>query len=230
MATSATNTPAVPVLPRTAPAPAPATNAVSVDPDIRGAKPPPEPFNPGLWVTVGALVLAAALVGWLLWRRRPRPQLAAAQEIILPPHVRARHALAAAMELIGQPKPFCIAVSDTLRAYLEARFHLAAPERTTEEFLVELQASQRLETRHNDSLARFLARCDLVKFARQEPAREELLDLHATALQLVNDTVPPPEPEPPLKTRSTSGGKRRRSSPRHHHHPRPARGQPPGSA
>ena len=43
--------------------------------------------------------------------------------------------------LIGQPKEFCILVSDTLRWYLEERFDFHAPERTTEEFLYELRGT-----------------------------------------------------------------------------------------
>jgi hypothetical protein len=102
--------------------------------------------------------------------------------------------------LIGQPKEFCIAVSDTLRWYLEECFNFHAPERTTEEFLHELRSSELLTRDQKESLSEFLNRCDLVKFARYEPREPELHDLHDSALRLVQETEPvvlPPGATPP---------------------------------
>jgi hypothetical protein len=58
--------------------------------------------------------------------------------------------------------------------YLEERFDFHAPERTTEEFLYELQATELLTRDQKESLAEFLKRCDLVKFAKYEPREPEL--------------------------------------------------------
>jgi len=82
-------------------------------------------------------------------------------------------------------------VSDTIRTYLEERFDLRAPERTTEEFLFELQSSMALLPPQKETLGDFLARCDLVKFARYEPVQSELEELHRCAERLVNETEPP---------------------------------------
>jgi len=112
----------------------------------------------------------------------------------VPPDVRARNRLREALALIGQPQPFCTLVSDTLRVYLEERFHFHAPDRTTEEFLDELQSSALLALSQKQSLGDFLTRCDLVKFARYEPGEPELRDLHDSALRLVDETAPPPLP------------------------------------
>src|SRR6266478_1668076 len=97
-----------------------------------------------------------------------------------------------ALALLAQPKPFCILVSDTIRAYLEERFTFHAPERTTEEFLYELQGTDLLTRDQKESLGEFLNRCDLVKFAKYEPGESELRDLHASALRLVEETEPRP--------------------------------------
>ena len=113
----------------------------------------------------------------------------------VPPHVRAKQKLAEALAIIGQPKEFCIMVSDTLRWYLEERFDFHAPERTTEEFLNELRDTELLTRDQKDSLVEFLNRCDLVKFARYEPGEPELRDLHAAAVRLVEETEPPPATE-----------------------------------
>ena len=58
-------------------------------------------------------------------------------------------------------------LADLLRYYIERRFAVPAPTRTTREFLDDLQQSAVLETNQRELLDRFLARCDLVKFARE---------------------------------------------------------------
>jgi hypothetical protein len=108
----------------------------------------------------------------------------------IPPHVRAKQKLQEALKLIAEPKPFCTVVSDTLRFYLEERFKFHAPERTTEEFLHELQATDRLLPDQKESLGEFLKRCDLVKFAQYEPRETELRELHDSAVRLVEETEP----------------------------------------
>ena len=93
-----------------------------------------------------------------------------------------------ALDLLYEPRPFCILVSDAVRLYLEEAFSLRAPERTTEEFLDELQSSALLSFSQKQSLADFLMRCDLVKFARDEPTVEHLKELYESALRLVDET------------------------------------------
>jgi hypothetical protein len=174
------------------PAPSPPTNAAATNAltgDIRGIKAPVE-IPTGwwwLWGVLGALTAAAlAYYAWQSWRKhRLRPQAVAE---IIPPHERARRKLQEALKLIYEPRLFCIAVSGTLRSYLEEAFALRAPERTTEEFLNELQSSSPLSLSQKQSLADFLVRCDLVKFARDEPTVEQLKELHESALRLVDET------------------------------------------
>ena len=141
-----------------------------------------------LWWTLGTIALAVAVILLARWWQRRRATLAITPPI--PAHIRARQQLEAALTLIAQPKPFCIAVSDTLRGYLEERFTFRAPERTTEEFLHELQATTLLTPAQKTSLGDFLTNCDLVKFAKYEPGEPELLDLHGSALRLVEETEP----------------------------------------
>lgn len=147
-----------------------------------------------VWWTLATIVIIGILV-WL-WRRmsRSKPEMPAAPPV--PAHIRAREKLQEALALISQPKPFCTMVSDTIRFYLEEQFNFRAPERTTEEFLHELRATNLLLPDQKESLGEFLKRCDLVKFARYEPAEPELRDLHASALRLIEETEPQPELEP----------------------------------
>jgi hypothetical protein len=81
-------------------------------------------------------------------------------------------------------------VSDTVRLYLEERFDFCAPERTTEEFLRELSATNLLTDAQKESLGGFLESCDLVKFAKYEPGENELHELHSSAVRLVEETEP----------------------------------------
>ena len=162
---------------------------------LRDIKPPVE--IPSGWArlawTAGALALAALLFwAWKYWqvRRASIPPVP-----VIPPHVRAKQKLQEALALIGDPKAFCILVSDTVRWYLEERFDFHAPERTTEEFLYELTATNLLTPDQKDSLGEFLKRCDLVKFARYEPREPELRELHSAALRLVEETEPVGRPE-----------------------------------
>jgi len=161
---------------------------------LRDIKPPVAIPTGWEWVpwVLGALALAA--IGYALWRWWQKRRAEIPAEIVLPPHVRARQKLAAALALISQPEPFVVAVSGALRVYLEERFDFRAPERTTEEFLYELGDTPLLSKRQKESLSDFLQACDLVKFAKYEPGERELLGLHVSALRLVEETEPPPEP------------------------------------
>jgi hypothetical protein len=174
------------------------TNALSNAPvsqdALRDIKPPMEIPNIWLWFAVGAVVLilvgtAVGLVLYFLLRRKHVPVPPP-----IPAHIRAKQKLQEALALISQPKPFCILVSDTTRFYLEERFTFRAPERTTEEFLHELQKTELLLPDQKESLGEFLKRCDLVKFARYEPREVELKDLHDSAVRLVEETEPKPVP------------------------------------
>ena len=171
--------------------------------DIRRIKPPVEIPDYSLWLWLALLCLLAAVAAWFYWRwRKNRPQFQA-PVVVVPPHVRARDRLKTALALIAQPRLFAFAVSDALRLYLEERFELRAPERTTEEFLLEMKTAPHLEERHKVLLSDFLARCDLAKFARYQPAEQELLDLFDAAMRLVDETQAPAAIPPVLQPQKT---------------------------
>lgn len=162
-----------------------ATSAVA---DIRDIKPPVAIPNGWVWLWWTLAALAAVAVGVVLWKlwKRKRSQIPIVPPI--PAHIRAKQKLAEALALLAQPKAFCILVSDTVRFYLEERFDFRAPERTTEEFLRELNATDLLSVEQKESLGRFLESCDLVKFAKYEPGENELRGLHASAVRLIEET------------------------------------------
>jgi hypothetical protein len=102
-----------------------------------------------------------------------------------------------ALRLLGDPRAFIFATSDAVRFYLEGFFQLKAPERTTEEFLVELKSSQSLNPEQKRLLSEFLTECDLVKFAGHEPTESALRELHKSAVRLVEETSLPLQLESP---------------------------------
>jgi hypothetical protein len=155
---------------------------------LRDIKPPVE-IPSGwewLWWALAGLILVA--LAFFLWRLLNNRKAHAPSVPVIPAHVRAKQKLAEALAFISQPKPFCTLVSDTIRFYLEERFNFHAPERTTEEFLYELQSTNLLLPDQKETLGEFLRRCDLVKFARYEPTESELQSLHDSALRLVEET------------------------------------------
>ncbi|MSU61767.1 MAG: DUF4381 family protein [Pedosphaera sp.] len=171
------------------PPPGASTNAPPSD--IRDIRAPVDIPATWFWVAVALGAAVAIALAWWVIRRWRRKQPASKPVPVVPPHERARKRLEAALKLIDDPKLFCTEVSDALRVYLEDRFGLHAPERATDEFLFELQATAELSFSHKQLLAGFLNRCDLVKFAKHEPAQTALRDLHEAALKLVSETEPP---------------------------------------
>ena len=178
------------------PDPADVTNAVASEkiPDIRGLKDMVEIPTGNEWVwwllVAVAVLVVAGVVAWFIRRHLAKCSAELAPPPPPPPHVVAWERLQRALELIHEAEWFCIEVSHIIRVYLEERFSMHAPDRTTEEFLLELQSSRRLAGEHKQLLANFLSECDMVKFARAEPPEQELRSLHEAASRLVDETQP----------------------------------------
>ena len=178
------------------PDPADVTNAVASEkiPDIRGLKDMVEIPTGNEWVwwllVAVAVLVVAGIVAWFIRRHLAKCSAELAPPPPPPPHVVAWERLQRALELIHEAEWFCIEVSHIIRVYLEERFSLHAPDRTTEDFLLELQSSRRLAGEHKQLLANFLSECDMVKFARAEPPEQELRSLHEAASRLVGETQP----------------------------------------
>ena len=136
------------------------------DADIRGPKPLveiPRPAKPNTYIWLGGGGAAAVLaLGAFLWYRyanrkrrvSPRESALAALAVL----EASREALVA--------EAFANRAAQTIRQYIAERFGLAAPRRTTEEFLNAL-ASDTGSPLHavSDPLRVFLKSCDLAKFA-----------------------------------------------------------------
>jgi hypothetical protein len=127
-----------------------------------------------IWLLIISFIAAAA-GGWILLRRK---RVAKLIRIFKPAHEIAYDRLKALVQenLVeaGKIKEFYERISSILRHYIEHRFDLRAPERTTEEFLAELKYTDVLSVSDKESLEEFLTHCDLVKFAKHRPTTEQI--------------------------------------------------------
>lgn len=162
--------------------------------DFRWFFPPEEsPAAWWPWLALGGVVLLLGIGAFFLLRRRrtllpflkaPLPHekaLKALQE--LSRHLREDHHL-----------EFAKQVSQIVRVYIQERFGLRAPHRSTEEFLREASARPELGPPDRELLREFLGKCDKVKFARRQLALPQMQALHQSALRFVQGTIEKPQP------------------------------------
>jgi len=160
--------------------------------DIAGPLDIPAPRRLWLYAAISAAVtVLASTVALVVWRRRRRERIAGVPRI--PAHELAYDRLEKLLgeKLIenGRFKDFYRGISDILRHYIENRFGLCAPERTTEEFLEELRCDDVLAASHKDLLTEFLRHCDLVKFAELQPGEMEIQQTFNVCKRLIMETA-----------------------------------------
>jgi len=171
------NASAAPVAPTASPAPE----------DIIDIRPPIHIATPFPWIAVGAAALAVAGISAVAWKllRRKRGKLA--YEIALErlenarPLMREFHA-----------EPFCLAVSDVVREFIEEVLPVRAMRHTTNEFLRDLAKLSYLQLDpHRNTLANFLQHCDLAKFARWSLSVPQMEAMLSSAKDFVIDVGKP---------------------------------------
>lgn len=162
--------------------------------DLAEAKPIVEPpAETPLWVwwaIGGAGALAIALMLFISSHRRRAAR--GPDPVFIPAHELAMQRLAALMSRrlveAGRFKEFYEEASLILRRYIEDRFGLRAPERTTEEFLTETRSSSLLMEDDVRVLRKFLSHCDMVKFAALIPSAPEAEGVAATVREFIDRT------------------------------------------
>jgi hypothetical protein len=160
-------------------------------PEVAAPLPPVRvPYAPVARSPIAAALLAALLLLGLFVVRAGRV-VAVPPPPPRPPELIAAEALARLRGRLprshDEVPAFVVEVSGVLRAYIEGRFGLHAPESTTEEFLPAATAHPALAG-HRDTLSRFLTGCDLVKFARHRPEPASMAELLRTAEGFVEAT------------------------------------------
>lgn len=164
--------------------------------DIRGPKPlvkipEPEKFPIALWATIAGVVVVLAIAAFL-WRRHVRKQqLSNPREVALASLI----ALETDRESMTA-ESFANRAAQTVREYISDRFGIAAPRRTTEEFLRDLTADPASPlTDESDHLRGFLKSCDLAKFAGRDIDLTHRAELLQAARGFIEATAAPTKPE-----------------------------------
>lgn len=134
----------------------------------------------------GLVLIAAGVTVWIVLARRRAGVVVrifrSAHEVA---YVRLRALVAEDLVATGRLKEFYERLSNILRHYIEDRFDLQAPERTTEEFLAELKWTNTLAASDKEVLGGFLRHCDLVKFAKHAPTDDQIQE----TFDLVKDFI-----------------------------------------
>lgn len=144
-----------------------------------------------LWLWGGvALAAVVVLTAWYIRRRRRKnggkffPPT--------PPHEKALKRLRDIRRWIRRDtqREFAERVSQIVREYIQERFGLRAPHRSTEEFLWEAGESSQLSDAERQLLRGFLGACDLVKFAQHRVDVPRMQALFHSAVSFVQGSAP----------------------------------------
>ncbi len=87
-------------------------------------------------------------------------------------------------------REYYFTLSDILRNYIEKRFGLMAPERTTEEFIKLIRTQSIFSAEQQRLLHHFLQECDLVKFAKATPEFTQTNSGAERVRCFVQETIP----------------------------------------
>lgn len=159
--------------------------------DIRAPEDVPIDWRPYYLLGGGVALVLLAIAGlYAFLRRDRRAQMTAPprppQEIALEELERLRRR---GLIAEGAFKEYYVALSGIIRTYVEQRFHIRAPEMTTEEFLLVAARGGKLLGPHRGLLSDFLVESDLVKFARHMPTIADSERAWTAARRFVDETA-----------------------------------------
>ena len=144
-----------------------------------------------LYIILAVIAVIAIIIALIMYMKKKK----AAKEIIIPRPPAHETALKALRELMekdyirtGNIQEYYFELSNIVRHYLEDRFSMQAPEMTTEEFLVLLRDTDKLNADQKALLRQFLAHCDMVKFAKHLPDEHEIESSYEHAKRLIEQT------------------------------------------
>lgn len=167
--------------------------------DVKGPMSIPYEW-PWRWIAGGLLaVVAGAVVWWFLRRRRRTPAEGEAvrEEPLLSPEDEAVEALRrldnAGYLPRGEIKKHCVGLTEILKHYIYRRHAVPVEERTTEEIID--HSKQVLPGEVFSLLRGFLARADMIKFAKYQAAPDELREMMKWTLRIIEISRPALEAE-----------------------------------
>ncbi|MEQ1861484.1 MAG: DUF4381 family protein [Chthoniobacteraceae bacterium] len=154
-------------------------------PEIRDIAPPVDVFPWPPWMVAIGVLLLLLLLLLLVWfiarairRHAPSP---------LTPRAVALRDLETLRNDVNRldPYAFSVRVSDVLRGFVGAQFGLRAKEQTSPEFLASIAGAPQFGDDDRALLARFLEKCDLIKFAHIDASSADSAELIGSAMAFV---------------------------------------------
>jgi hypothetical protein len=147
------------------------------------------------WVVIAAIAMAMLLGYWFVTYRQLK--------LIEPERDPWEVALARLKALSernlakqGKFGVYYVDLSSILRYYVEGRFDLHAPERTTPEFLAEMMETNQFTKEQEVFLREFLRLCDRVKFAKHLPGIIDVEEHFVGVRAFIEETIPRDEEVP----------------------------------
>jgi hypothetical protein len=145
------------------------------------------------WIAGGVAIIAlAALILWLILRKRKAGPAIEVPVVEIPLHQRTLAALdrleKQRLWQNGEHKAYHSRITELLRAYIEDRYRVPALESTTDELLQELKVSA-LSVDQRGQLGNMLRLADMVKFAKAMPSPVENEQMMSGAVRFVQETA-----------------------------------------
>lgn len=176
-------------------------------------KPPlNEPFNWKWYINyiygaiAGVVAIAAIIIISYYFGRKKRQVIEEPPKPRIPAHLTALAMLERIREEAvwkeGKIKEYYSAISDTIRTYIEERFHVFALESTTDEIMSAFR-SQVVDQDSKEKLQQILSLSDLVKFAKLSPIDNEHEFTLQNAFDFVNATKREEEVDPSVYEMAT---------------------------
>src|SRR6185312_12382640 len=148
-------------------------------------------YLPYIYGSAIALVVLIIVIFILMKTLKKEPALAEPPKPKVPAHITALHALEEIRNKKlwqeGKFKEYHTMISDTLRAYIEGRYGVAAMELTSDE-IFKVMSSQVIDSLSKDKLKQVLTLADYVKFAKVIPIDVENEMSLQSAFDFVNGT------------------------------------------
>ena len=129
------------------------------------------------WVVFPLLAILAIIGATIYFMKRPKKEVPViAKGPVIPPHTIALNKLSALRDKklwqSDEVKLYHSELSDTLREYIENRYHINALEQTSDEIFTGLRSAQ-IPNDAREKLRKTLLLADLVKFAKEKPLPED---------------------------------------------------------
>jgi hypothetical protein len=165
---------------------------IDKNPSLKDLKKQAKISDPVRWTFWVIIVLAALVLGAIIWRRwwrRPRhPVALSAQQtrnLLDIAEAELRQLLARGLPSKGMEKQFYVRLSEIVKKILESGYTIHTAERTTAEIMESLHEDSVSDPENTKLIESVLLRCDVVKFAKYVPSIFESETISNDSMQIL---------------------------------------------